>query len=161
MVTASSLPVASTCTSNGRELARPAQTLLVAGALGDRGDGAGDPDPVGAHGHRDELAVLVEHLEPERLGVLPAELEDVAHLDAAGQLQRSGPVRGRVAGPDLGGLDRPVGGEVPPAGQLEHVPARLVGAGQPPGARTHPRVDQVADLRRAVRTRARSVRGSP
>ena len=88
-----------------RELPRPAQTLLVAGVLRDRGDRARDPDPVRAHGDRHELAVRVEHLESERLGVLAAELEDVAHLDAAGQLQRSGAVRRRVALPDLGRLD--------------------------------------------------------
>ena len=35
-----------------------------------------------------ELAVLVQHLQVECLGVLAAELEDVAHLDASGRLER-------------------------------------------------------------------------
>ena len=71
----------------GRDVARPAQADLVEGVLGDRGDGARGTDAVGAHGDGDELAVLVEHLEVERVGVLAAELEDVAHLDAARGLQ--------------------------------------------------------------------------
>src|SRR3712207_7363804 len=58
------------------DLARPDQTQLVVGGLGDRGHGPGDADAVGAHGDRDELAVLVEHLQVERLGVLAAQLED-------------------------------------------------------------------------------------
>ena len=68
---------------------------LVVGVLGDRGDGAGDADAVGAHRDGDELAVLVEHLEAERLGERAAELEDVAHLDAAGDLERRAPQTGQ------------------------------------------------------------------
>ena len=60
-------------------------------------------------------------------------------------VQRTRAVRRRVALPDLGGLDRPVGGEVAAADQVEDVPARLVGAGHPAGAGDHPRVDQVPD----------------
>ena len=52
------------------DLARPAQAELVVVALGDAGDGARDADAVGAHGDGLQLAVLVEHLEVERLGVL-------------------------------------------------------------------------------------------
>src|SRR3712207_6967466 len=43
-------------------------------------------------------------------------------------------------------------GEVAPGHQVEDVLARLVGAGDPPGAGHHPRVDEVADARRALRT---------
>ena len=71
-----------------RHLARPAQTEVVARQLGDGGDGAGHADAVGAHRHGDLLAVGVEHLEVEGLGVAPAELEDVPDLDAPGGLQR-------------------------------------------------------------------------
>ena len=69
------------------------------------------------------LPLLSSTLQPERLGVLPAELEDVAHLDAPGQPQRSGAVRRRVALPDLGHVEHAVRGEVAAADQVEHVPA--------------------------------------
>ena len=77
------------------ERAGPDQAELVVVALGDARDGARDTDAVGAHDHGAQLAVLVEHLEVERLGVLGAELEDVAHLDAAGRLQRRARTTGR------------------------------------------------------------------
>ena len=75
-----------------RDVARPAQADLVEGVLGDRGDRPRRADAVGAHRHGDQLAVLVEHLEAERLGVLAPELEDVAHLDAARRLERAAAV---------------------------------------------------------------------
>ena len=72
------------------------------------------------------LAVLVEHREAERLGVLAAELEDVADLDAAGDLERAAARRARVAVAHLGRLDHAVGGEVAAVDETEHVAARLV-----------------------------------
>ena len=63
----------------------PDETALVVVELRDDGQDAGDTDAVGAHGDRDELAVLVEHLQPQRLGVLAAELEDVPDLHPASQ----------------------------------------------------------------------------
>ena len=121
-------------------------------ALGDARDGARDPDAVRAHDHGAQLAVLVEHLEVERLGVLGAELEDVPHLDAAGRLQAV-PARGAgVAVAHLRGLDGAVGGEVAPGDEVDDVPARLVGTGHPRRALADPRVEQVADAGRLVGT---------
>ena len=89
--------------------------------LGDDREDAGDADAVGAHRDGDELAVLVEHLEAERLGVLAAELEDVADLHAAGELDRAGAVGRGVAGAHLGGLDDAVGDEVAAGDEAEDV----------------------------------------
>ena len=79
------------------DVARPDQALVVVVGLGQGGHRAGHADAVGAHGDDHELAVLVQHLQVQGLGVLAAQLEDVAHLDAAGGFQRAGSVRGRIA----------------------------------------------------------------
>ena len=79
------------------DLTWPAQPELVEGLLGDGRDRPGHPDAVGAHGDDDLLAVLVEHFEIKRLGVLAAELEDMADLDAPLDGQR--PAAVRVRGP--------------------------------------------------------------
>src|SRR6476646_11003097 len=131
-----------------RDLAGPGQAQLVVGALGDRGHGPGGADAVRAHGDRHELAVLVEDLEVEGVGVLAAELEDVAHLDAARGLERAVlAVRAGVTVADLGGLDGAVRGEVTPGDQVDDVAAVDVGAGDPAGALDDARVDEVADAR--------------
>ena len=44
-----------------------------------------------------KLAVLIEHLEAKRLGVLAAELEDVADLHATSELNRARAVWREVA----------------------------------------------------------------
>jgi hypothetical protein len=49
---------------------------------------------------------------------------------------------GIVAVAHLGGLDHAVGGEVAAVREVEHVAARLVGAGDPRGAVDDPRVDE-------------------
>ena len=103
--TASSLPVATRCTSAGatsRGQNRPSSSWVLSATAA---TARRDADAVGAHGDRDELAVLVEHLQAERLGVLAAELEDVADLDAAGGLERAAADRAGVAVADLGRLD--------------------------------------------------------
>ncbi len=128
-----------------RDLARPDQAELVVGVLRDGRDRARDTDAVGAHGDRDELAVLVEHLEAEGVGVLAAEREDVAHLDAAGVCSVPSQHGAGVAVADLGGLDGAVGREVAPGHQVEHVRPGDVGAGDPAGALDDARVDEVAD----------------
>ncbi len=51
------------------------------GSLHDRRHVALETDAVGAHRHDPFGAHFVEHGHPQRLGVLPAQLEDVAHLD--------------------------------------------------------------------------------
>jgi hypothetical protein len=52
-------------------------------------DDARDADAVAAHFHDLVLALLVEEGAFHRFGVLGAQLEDVADLDAAAQLQRA------------------------------------------------------------------------
>ena len=122
------------CTSAGatsRGQHRPSSSWRL---LGDRRDRARDADAVGAHRDRDQLAVLVQHLQVERLGVLAAELEDVADLDAAGDAQRAAADRAgspaRTSAASIGA----VAGEVAAGDEVEDVPARLVGAGDPRGA---------------------------
>ena len=75
-----------------RHRRRPAQALVVVMLLGDDRDQPRDPDAVRAHGRPDRLAVLAEHVDVERVGVLAAQLEDVADLDAARAYQRAGAV---------------------------------------------------------------------
>ena len=69
----------------------------------------------------------------------------MADLDAAGADQRPGAVRGRVAVAHLGCLDGAVWHEVAARHQTHHVPAGLVGAGDPCGPVHHPRIDEVAN----------------
>ena len=57
------------------------------------GQNALQPDAVAAHDRRHFLAVLVEHARAHRLGVLVAQLEDVADLDRLADLQRLPAVR--------------------------------------------------------------------
>lgn len=98
------------------------------GRLRDRGPRPGHPDAVGGNRHDDPLAVLVEHPQVQHLGEPPAELEHVCYLDAPGEFQRAGAVRGQVASADLGRLDGGFPDEVPPADQIHDLPARLVRA---------------------------------
>ena len=98
----------------------------------------------------DELAVLVEHLEVERLGVLAAELEDVAHLDAARRLQARARSVGQ-ASPSRTSAASMVPSAVksrPATRSMTWLPGD-VGAGDPAGALDDPRVEQVADAGRA------------
>ena len=80
------------------------------------------------------------------------------------QLQRAAAVGHGVAVAHLGGLDRaagrPAGGEVTAGDEVDHVPAGLVGAGDPAGAADDARVEQVADAG-PVGVDAASRRGRP
>ncbi len=145
----------------GRQRPRPDEPELVVVALGDARDGARDPDAVGAHDDGAQLAVLVEHLEVEGLGVLGAQLEDVPHLDAARRLQAVPARRAGVAVAHLGGLDGAVGGEVAPGDEVEDVPPALVGAGDPRRARRRPAGRAGSGCPRPSRRRARPGRCSP
>ena len=112
------------CTSAGATSCgqiRPLSSQFISAIAATR---AGHADAVRAH--RDDLllAVLVEHVETERLGVLAAELEDVADLDAAGHLQRGAATGQASPSTHLGSLDRAVGGEVAAGGEVEHVADR-------------------------------------
>src|SRR5699024_7904326 len=111
----------------------PAQAALVVHLLGQDGDQAGDADAVGAHGRAGALAVDVEDVDLEGVGVLAAQLEDVADLGAALQRQRALAVRGRVALADVGGLDGAGRGEVAAAEEVDDVGVGLVGADVPDG----------------------------
>ncbi len=129
------------------DLAGPHETEVVVAGFGDRGEAARHTDPVGPHGRRDGLAVLVLHPQLERLGVLAPELEDVADLDAAGDLDRRFADRAHVAVADLGSLDRAVGGEVTTGDEVDHVVARTIGAGDPGGAVDDAGIEEVPDAR--------------
>ena len=91
------LPAATTWTSAGATSAGQHRPLSSARLLGEGGDRAGDADAVGAHGHADRLAVLAEDVELEGVGVLAAQLEDVADLDGAVQLEAGAALRAGVA----------------------------------------------------------------
>src|SRR3954470_15623911 len=69
----------------GRDLGRPDDALVVVMRLDDAGDIPPDADAVRAHDDRVGDAVLTQVRGPERVGVLGAELEDVADLDAVPQ----------------------------------------------------------------------------
>ena len=127
------------------QVTRPDQALLVVVALGDSGKCAGHAHAVGAHGHGLQLAVLVQDLQAQRLSVLAAQGEDVAHLDAAGCHQLAGAVRCRVAFAHLARLDDAVGGEVSAEDQVRHVLALFVRAGDPAGTAHHAGVNEEGD----------------
>ena len=126
----------------GRQVTRPDQALLVVVTLGNGGKCAGHTHAVGAHGHGLQLAVLVQNLQAQRLSVLAAQGEDVAHLDTAGCHQLAGAVRCRVAFTDLARLDDAVGGEIAAEDQVCHVLALFVCAGDPAGTAHHAGVNE-------------------
>ena len=70
-------------------------------------------------------------LRPERLGEEAAELEHVADLHAARELDRTGAVRSGVARADVRDLDEAVGGEVAAGDERVHVLLVHVRAGDP------------------------------
>ena len=111
----------------------PDQALAVVVRLGDHRHDAGDPDAVGAHRDGHEFSVLVEHLETEGLGVLAAELEHVADLHAARDLDRPRPIRSLVSRAHLGGLDVAVAREVAARDEPKHMLLMLVRPGDPLG----------------------------
>ncbi len=135
----------------GRDLAGPHQAQVVVVALGNAGDRAADPDAVAAHDDRRQPPARVEDLEVERLGVLAAQLEDVAHLDPACGLQALAAGRAGVAVTHLGGLDDAVWDEVTSGDQVEGVVAVGVAAGHPDRPRDNAGVDEEAHARCAGR----------
>ena len=115
-----------------------------------------DADAVGAHRDRDQLAVLVEHLQAERVGVLAPELEDVAHLDAAGGLQDAVVAVGAgVAVADLGASIAPSPVKSRPATRSRTWLPLDVRAGHPRGALDDARVERGSGCRRASSPPAR------
>ncbi len=135
----------------GSDLLGPAQPLLVGRLLGERRDRAGDTDAVRAHGHANRLALLAEDVELEGVGVLAAELEDVADLDGAVQLEAGAALGARVALFHHDDVQVVVDFEVAAGDDVLRVRVDLVGAGDPGGAGGHPRVGDVAELLQALR----------
>ena len=111
-----------------RDRRGPDEALVVVVELGEDREDARHADAVRAHRDGHELAVLVEHLEPERLGEEAAELEHVADLHAARELDRAGAVGRRVAGAHGRDLDEAVAGEVAAGNERVHVLLVDVGA---------------------------------
>ncbi|MFM8645889.1 MAG: proline--tRNA ligase, partial [Actinomycetota bacterium] len=69
-------------------------------------------DAVRTHRHHALLALFVEHVEPEHLGVLASELEHMTHLDAALDTHLGATHRARVAVAHFGDIGDTIGGEV-------------------------------------------------
>ena len=67
----------------GSEGFRPDDALGIVILFDGRRYDARHTDAIASHGHDDCLALLVEHGGVQRRAVLPAELENVTHLDAA------------------------------------------------------------------------------
>src|SRR5690606_3133667 len=66
-----------------------------------RSDDPADPDAVATHEHDLRLARIVEHGRAHRLGILRAELEHMADLDAARNRQRAAAIGRGIAFDDL------------------------------------------------------------
>ena len=128
----------------GGNLRGPAQTLVIAVRLSQGRHDAGDADAVGAHGHDLGLAILIEDGQAQGLGVLAAQLEDMADLDAALQVEGTRSVGGQVALAHLGGLDGAIGREVAAHDEVQDVALLGVRARDPCGALDDARIHQVA-----------------
>ena len=76
---------------------RPDDAVLVVAGFDQPGDDPVHADAVAAHDDRLELLVGVEELGVERLGVLRAQLEDVADLDRVPQGQLAAAPRAGIA----------------------------------------------------------------
>ncbi len=139
-----------------RDRLGPDQSPVVVVQLGDDRQHARDADAVRPHRHGDELAVLVEHFQSQRFGVFAAELEHMADLHAARELDRAGTVGCRIARVHFGDLDSTVVREVAPGDKPEHVVAFFVRAGDPAGTVGDTRVDEIADARARVFPQHRS-----
>ena len=128
----------------GSNLRGPAQALVVAVGLGQGCHDTGNADAVRAHRDDLGLTVLVEDGQAQGLGVLAAQLENVADLDAALQVEGARAVGRQVTLAHLGGFDRAVGGEVAAHDQVQDVTLLGVCTRHPGGALDDARVHQVA-----------------
>ena len=90
-----------TATCHGAIAVGPEDAGVVVVLFDRRRNDARHADAVAAHRRHDGLAVGVEHRALHRLGVLAAELEHVADLDAAGDAERALAVGRRIAGDDV------------------------------------------------------------
>ncbi len=80
------------------ERQRPDDAVGVVARLDGAGHDPVDADAVAAHDHVDLVPLLVEVGRPHRLGILGAELEDVADLEAGLDLERGPAARAGIAG---------------------------------------------------------------
>src|SRR5438874_4361081 len=108
----------------------PDDAFVVVVLLDRCGDDARDADAVAAHLHRLRLALLVDVGDAHLPGIRGAKLEDVAHLDAARDLEPSLAVGRRIARDDVADVGDGLGlGEVAPEVDARQVEAFLVRAG--------------------------------
>ncbi len=128
------------CRSDDR---RPSQAALVMVGFGDARHHAGDADAVGSHPHWGGLAILVKHLQSQRVGVLQTQLEHLSDLHTTFEAQRAGTVRAHVAMANLHRLDGAVGLEITAVHEIVVVDLVFVRAGEPCGTTGDMRVDEV------------------
>ena len=127
----------------GSDDGRPCQALLVMVGFGDASHHTRHANAVGAHPHRHGLAVLVKHLQAERVGILQTELEHLTDFHTAFEAQRAGTVRAHVAVANLHGLHHAVGLKVTAIHEIVVVNTGFISAGEPCGAAGDMRVDKV------------------
>src|SRR5574343_1921013 len=105
-----------------RDSRRQDDAALVVALLDGGADDTRDADAVAAQFHDLALAVFIEIAAAERLGVLLAQLENVADFDAAQDFQLAPAIRRRVTGDDVAQVEnfrfRQVAAEIDP-GQVE------------------------------------------
>src|SRR5690606_26998201 len=92
------------------------------------GHHAVEPDTVAAHDGGAALALLVEVVDPDALGVDGAELEDVGHLHAALHFKRATAAAAGIATASEGNLGDDVGAPVALVVHVADVPVGRVGA---------------------------------
>ena len=68
----------------GRHALGPDDAVLVMAGLDDRADQTAHADPVAAHMHRHAAPLAVIDQGAHRIGILGPEIEDLPHLDPAG-----------------------------------------------------------------------------
>ena len=124
---------------------RPDDAVVVVVLLNGGGDHPADADAVAAHGHHHGATVVVQHGGVERLGVLGAELEDVAHLDAALDGQSAVAVRARVTLDHVAQVGHVRQRRVALPVDVEVVLAVLVGAGGEVAHQRHAAVHHAGD----------------
>ena len=122
--------------------------------LSNDGDQPRNSDPVGSHCGPRALTVLVQHIELEGVGVLPAKLEDVADLNTLFEEQRARSIRCRISLFHLCGLDRSIRGKITPHRDINAVVAIDSRSSNPPRTRHDARINQ--DLHIVLRHSHRS-----
>src|SRR5208282_4345981 len=108
---------------------RPDDALGIVMDLDGRSHRPFHADAVGAHDRPDRFAVRAGHADPDGVGELVAELEDVADLDAALHLERPPADDARLAGGGLAQVRPPADGDVPFDVDATQVRVVDVGAG--------------------------------